>query len=106
MQGSVVALAVLRRLDLLLIFGAFRYGSIHPERTVRGKRRGSPHLLFQRQEYRLFQLCGVQAHLVTAAFFVCLGMSAVVIRGFLHGAGQRMTADRSQKKNRQNSIEL
>ena len=86
------ALAVLQRLDLLLIFGAFRYGGIHPERTVRGKRCGGFHLLFQRQEYRLFQLCGVQTHLVAAAFFVCLGMAAVIIRGFLHGAGQRMTA--------------
>ena len=86
------ALAVLQRLDLLLIFGAFRYGSIYPERTVRGKRRGGFHLLFQRQEYRLFQLCGVQTHLVAAAFFVRFGMAAVIIRGFLHGAGQRMTA--------------
>jgi len=69
----------LQRLDLLLIFGAFRYGSIHPERTVRGKRRGGFHLFFQRQEYRLFQLCGVQAHLVAAAFYVRLGMAAVII---------------------------
>ena len=37
------ALAVLQRLNLLLIFGAFRYGSIYPERTVRGKRRGGFH---------------------------------------------------------------
>ena len=29
----------------------------------------------------------IQAHLVAAAFFVCLGMAAIVIRGFLHGAG-------------------
>ena len=28
---------------------------------------------------RLIQLCGVQAHLVAAAFFVCLGMAAVII---------------------------
>ena len=49
-------------------------------------------MLFQRQEHRLFQLCGIQAHLVAAAFFVRLGMAAVIIRGFLHGAGQRMTA--------------
>ena len=27
-----------------------------------------------------------------AAFYVRLGMAAVIIRGFLHGAGQRMTA--------------
>ena len=73
------ALAVLQRLDLLLIFGAFRYGGIHPERTVRGKRCGGFHLLFQRQEYRLFQLCGVQTHLVAAAFYVRLGMAAVII---------------------------
>ena len=86
------AFAVLQCLDLLLIFSAFRYGSIHPKRTIWGKRRGGLHLLFQRQEYRLFQLCGVQTHLVAGAFFVCLGMAAVVIRGFLHGAGQRMTA--------------
>ena len=56
------ALAILKRLDLLLIFGAFQYGSIHSKRTVRGKRCGSPHLPFQRQEYRRFRLCGVQAH--------------------------------------------
>lgn len=86
------ALAALQRLNLLLIFGAFRYGSICPERTVRGKRRGGFHLLFQRQEYRLFQLRGVQTHFVAAAFFVRFGMAAVIIRGFLHGAGQRMTA--------------
>ena len=73
------ALTVLQCLDLLLIFGAFRYGSIHPERTVRGKWRGGFHLLFQRQEYRLFQLCGVQTHLVAAAFYVRLGMAAVII---------------------------
>ncbi len=73
------ALTVLQRLDLLLIFGAFRYGGIHPERTVRGKRCGGFHLLFQRQEYRLFQLCGVQTHLVAAAFYVRLGMAAVII---------------------------
>ena len=29
---------------------------------------------------------------MAAAFFVRLGMAAVIIRGFLHGAGQRMTA--------------
>ena len=38
------ALTVLQCLDLLLIFGAFRYGSIYPERTVRGKRCGGFHL--------------------------------------------------------------
>ena len=75
------ALTVLQRLNLLLIFGAFRYGGIHPERTVRGKRRGGFHLLFQRQEYRLFQLCGVQTHLVAAAFYVRLGMAAIVMAG-------------------------
>lgn len=81
------ALAVLQRFNLLLIFGAFRYGSIYPERTVRGKRCGGLQLLFQRQEYRLFQLCGVQVHLVAAAFNVRLRMAAVIVRGFLHGAG-------------------
>lgn len=86
------ALAVLQRLDLLLIFGVFRYGGIHPERTVRGKRCGGFHLLFQRQKYRLFQLCGIEAHLVAATFYVRLRMAAVIIRGFLHGTGQRMTA--------------
>ena len=38
------------------------------------------------------ELCGVQAHLVAAAFYVRLGIAAIVIRGFLHGAPQRMTA--------------
>ena len=49
------------------------------QHTVRGKRRGGFHLLFQRQEYRLFQLRGVQTHLVAAAFYVRLGMAAVII---------------------------
>ena len=82
----------MQRLDLPLIFGAFRHGAICPKCAVRGKRRGGFHLLFQRQEYCLFQLRGVQTHLVAAAFFVRFGMAAVIIRGFLHGAGQRMTA--------------
>ena len=75
------ALAVLQCLDLLLIFGAFRHGAICPKRTVRGKRRGGFHLLFQRQECRLLQLCGIDSHFVTAAFYVRLGMAAIVMAG-------------------------
>jgi len=71
----------LQCLDLLLIFGAFRHGAICPKRTVRGKRRGGFHLLFQRQECRLLQLCGIDSHFVTAAFYVRLGMAAIVMAG-------------------------